>query len=192
VESLALIPWNHWHLSHGIIGTYSVEWWHLSWGTVALIPWNTQNQKEFEISNQTFTQIVNVNLDTINYTIKFDIISIGKFAIQLIKGIFGVEIKKPDTLPEGKRKMSFGAKANLTTILVSGTQHPITIKFGNTLPPEKYVNFRIGTECIYFGGIVKFENLSTNKKYEYTFIFRTVRVPQIDYELIYAKTARYK
>ena len=36
------ILWNHWHICRGISGTYSVEGWHLTVESVALIPWNTQ------------------------------------------------------------------------------------------------------------------------------------------------------
>ena len=42
VESVALILWNHWHICREISGTYSVEGWHLTVESVALIPWNTQ------------------------------------------------------------------------------------------------------------------------------------------------------
>lgn len=46
---MALMLWNAWHLSRGIIGTYVVEWWHLYCGILSPVIFKSKGRQMIQV-----------------------------------------------------------------------------------------------------------------------------------------------
>jgi hypothetical protein len=144
--------------------------------------------KQFEISNMAFVTIGNPRIVLDSNKIVFDIYSIGKFPIELDNGIYGIELKPEQPIEKEKKEILLDANAIYTDIMVNGMNKPTTLDYHKRFGKTKIDSFKRGISVFYFGGLVRFKNLSTFKEYDYYFLEEITALPTIKIALIYQKT----
>ena len=146
------------------------------------------SSKQFEISNMAFVTIGNPRIVLDSNKIVFDIYSIGKFPIELDNGIYGIELKPEQPIEKEKKEILLDANAIYTDIMVNGMNKPTTLDYHKRFGKIKIDSFKRGITVFYFGGLVRFKNLSTFNEYDYYFLEEITALPTIKIALIYQKT----